>query len=57
MRHWRRSFFARLDAVRALGYTEEFIRLWEYYLCYCEAAFEQDNTDVVQYTLLRPEHP
>ena len=42
--------------VLALGFDDPFIRTWEFYLAYCEAAFEQGNTDVVQYTLLRPEH-
>ena len=36
---WRRNFHARLDEVRALGYPDTFIRMWEYYLCYCEAGF------------------
>ena len=36
---WRRNFHARLDEVRAQGYPDTFIRMWEYYLCYCEAGF------------------
>ena len=32
---------ANLEAVRALGYSEAFIRLWEFYLCYCEAGFAE----------------
>lgn len=39
LRHWRQNFHARLDEVRALGYPEPFIRMWDYYLCYCEGAF------------------
>jgi cyclopropane-fatty-acyl-phospholipid synthase len=50
---WRARFTARLDAVRALGFDERFIRLWTFYLAYCEAAFAEGNTDVIQYTLLR----
>lgn len=38
---WRRNFHARLDAVRALGYPDTFIRMWEFYLCYCEAGFAE----------------
>jgi cyclopropane-fatty-acyl-phospholipid synthase len=38
---WRRNFHARLDEVRALGYPDTFIRMWEYYLCYCEAGFAE----------------
>jgi cyclopropane-fatty-acyl-phospholipid synthase len=38
---WRRNFHARLDEVRAQGYPDSFIRMWEYYLCYCEAGFAE----------------
>jgi cyclopropane-fatty-acyl-phospholipid synthase len=38
---WRRRFHANLDQVRALGYPDSFIRMWEYYLCYCEAGFAE----------------
>ena len=41
LRIWRENFFRNLDAVKKLGYSETFIRLWEYYLCYCEAGFEE----------------
>lgn len=50
---WRERFLARRDEVRALGFDERFIRLWEFYLVYCEAAFSQGSTDVMQYTLRR----
>ncbi len=36
---WRARFFDRLADVRDLGFDERFIRMWQYYLCYCEAAF------------------
>jgi cyclopropane-fatty-acyl-phospholipid synthase len=49
---WRQRFVARLAQVRALGFDERFIRTWEFYLAYCEAAFACGNTDVVQYTLV-----
>ena len=39
LRHWRDNFHAKLTEVRELGYPEPFIRMWEYYLCYCEGAF------------------
>ena len=51
---WRERFCAQQDAVRALGFDDRFMRLWEFYLCYCEAAFRERSTDVVQYTLRRP---
>ncbi|MEY2622189.1 MAG: hypothetical protein RIT26_2009 [Pseudomonadota bacterium] len=55
LRLWRHDFLAQRDQVLAQGFDERFIRTWEFYLAYCEAAFEQGSTDVVQYTLRRPE--
>jgi cyclopropane-fatty-acyl-phospholipid synthase len=49
---WRAEFHARLDDVRALGFDDRFVRIWDFYLAYCEAAFARENTDVVQYTLV-----
>ena len=46
--HWRRSFMDRLDDVRAQGFDEYFIRLWHFYLCYCEAAFAERRCQSVQ---------
>jgi cyclopropane-fatty-acyl-phospholipid synthase len=55
LRRWRETFLARLDEVRALGgYDERFIRLWDYYLAYCEAGFEERCTGVVQVLLTKP---
>jgi cyclopropane-fatty-acyl-phospholipid synthase len=51
LRRWRSKFMAHLDEVRALGFDDRFIRLWEFYLVYCEAAFDTKNTGVAQYTL------
>ena len=39
LRAWRERFLARADAVRALGFDERFVRMWEYYLALCEAGF------------------
>ena len=41
---WRERFHARLDEVRALGFDERFIRMWDLYLAYCEAAFLERHT-------------
>ena len=51
LRRWRDAFLSRRSAVLANGFDERFVRIWEFYLAYCEAAFDEDNTDVVQYTL------
>jgi cyclopropane-fatty-acyl-phospholipid synthase len=50
---WRDNFLARLAEVRALGYPDEFIRMWEFYLCYCEAGFAERALGDVQLLLRR----
>jgi cyclopropane-fatty-acyl-phospholipid synthase len=41
LRHWRENLLGNAQRVRALGYPEEFIRKWEFYLAYCEAGFAE----------------
>lgn len=41
LRHWRERFMARRAEIAALGYGEEFLRLWEWYLAYCEGGFRE----------------
>ncbi len=55
LRHWRRNFFERIDAVRRLGYAEPFIRMWEFYLCYCEGAFLERAISDVQLVFTKPD--
>jgi cyclopropane-fatty-acyl-phospholipid synthase len=50
---WRERFLAEEPNVRALGFDTRFMRTWEFYLAYCEAAFACGNTDVMQFTLRR----
>jgi cyclopropane-fatty-acyl-phospholipid synthase len=54
LRHWRRNFLGNLNEVRALGYPETFIRMWEFYLCYCEGGFEERTVGDVQMVLAKP---
>lgn len=51
---WYDQFNANLQTVRSLGFDERFIRKWNYYLCYCEAAFAMRNINVMQLTYARP---
>lgn len=51
---WRERFNARLDEVRALGFDQKFIRKWNYYFSYCEAAFQTRECSVVQAIYTRP---
>jgi cyclopropane-fatty-acyl-phospholipid synthase len=56
LREWRKAFTAALPQVRALGYDEQFIRKWFYYLCYCEAAFGTRHIAVAQIIYTRPDN-
>ena len=50
---WRQRFLSQEGPVRQLGFDSRFMRIWEFYLAYCEAAFTMGNTDVMQFTLQR----
>jgi len=56
LRDWRDNFFSRLEDIRSLGYSEEFIRLWEYYFCYCEGGFIERDIGTVQMLLTKPQN-
>lgn len=53
LRLWRENLFASLDRVRALGLPASFIRMWEFYLAYCEAGFAERALGDVQLRLIR----
>ncbi len=48
LRRWRANLARRLQEAKELGYSTNLLRLWQYYLCYCEAAFEERHVGVVQ---------
>lgn len=54
LRMWRENFFANIDKVRQLGYSEEFIKMWEFYLCYCEGGFAERALGDVHLLLAKP---
>ena len=54
LRRWRHDFMAQESQVLKLGFDNKFLRTWEFYLAYCEAAFDEANTDVIQFTLQKP---
>ena len=51
---WRERLLARAAEVRAQGYPDGFLRMWEYYLCYCEGGFEERQLGDVQMLLTKP---
>jgi cyclopropane-fatty-acyl-phospholipid synthase len=54
LRLWRENFLRNAEAVRALGYPESFLRMWEFYLCYCEGGFEERALGDVHMLLAKP---
>ena len=54
LRHWRERFFANLSAVRKLGLNDAFVRMWEFYLCYCEGGFMERALGDVHILLSKP---
>jgi len=54
LKNWRERFFDNIEQVRALGYSETFIRMWEFYLCYCEAGFQERYLGDVQILFAKP---
>jgi cyclopropane-fatty-acyl-phospholipid synthase len=54
LRIWRERFLQRLADVRRLGYPDEFIRMWEWYLAYCEGGFLERAISAVQVVFDKP---
>jgi cyclopropane-fatty-acyl-phospholipid synthase len=55
LREWRMRFLENRDEIERLGYEPNFLRGWEYYLCYCEAGFEEGYTGDVHLLLAKPQ--
>lgn len=54
LRRWRVDLHADVPRLESLGLDQQFIRLWDFYLCYCEAGFDEQMIDVVQMRFTRP---
>jgi cyclopropane-fatty-acyl-phospholipid synthase len=54
LRVWRERFHANLAPIRELGMKEPFLRLWDFYFCYCEGAFREKQIGVAQLLLQKP---
>lgn len=57
LRRWRATLHARRAEVAALGFDQPFLRFWDLYLCYCEAAFIEGHVSDVQLMMVRADHP
>ncbi|MCE9558247.1 MAG: cyclopropane-fatty-acyl-phospholipid synthase family protein [Armatimonadetes bacterium] len=54
LRRWRQQFVANIDAARNFGYSDEFLRLWHLYFCYCEAGFEERHVGNIHVVFDKP---
>ncbi len=52
--HWRERMYERIDEIRDMGYSDTFVRMWHYYLCYCEGAFIERAIGDVQMIIMKP---
>ena len=50
----REQFNKNISDIKKLGFDDTFIRKWNYYFCYCEAAFDMRNINVMQMVYARP---
>jgi cyclopropane-fatty-acyl-phospholipid synthase len=53
---WRESFTSKIEHIRSLGFSEQFIRMWMYYLCYCEGGFEERVIGATQIVMAKPDY-
>lgn len=56
LKDWCDNFMTQRDAVHQLGYDDNFIRLWHFYLCYCEGGFRERATSAVHLVLTKPQN-
>lgn len=56
LRIWRERFFSSISSVRDQGFNEEFIRMWHFYLCYCEAGFSERYISDAQILFAKPKN-
>ena len=55
--HWRQNFWDRIEDIRTLGFDERFVRMWHYYLSFCEAGFLERQIGVSQLVLTKARVP
>ena len=54
LRDWRQRFFENIDQVKTLGYSDQFIAMWEFYLCYCEGGFLERTLGTSHLVFVKP---
>ncbi|MBU1311099.1 MAG: cyclopropane-fatty-acyl-phospholipid synthase family protein [Gammaproteobacteria bacterium] len=56
LKDWCDNFMHARDKVHQLGYDDNFVRLWQFYLCYCEGGFRERATSAVHLVLSKPDN-
>lgn len=56
LNHWRKNINNNLDKVKNLGYSDEFLKMWDFYLCYCEGGFKERVISDVHMLLVKPDN-
>lgn len=56
LRLWRENFFAQIENIKELGYSDTFIRMWDFYLSYCEGGFAERALGDAHLLLAKPEN-
>ncbi len=54
LQKWRERFFENIESIKAQGFSDAFIRMWEFYLCYCEGGFRERVISDVQMHMVKP---
>lgn len=54
LRDWRKNFFNNIDQIKSLGYSDQFIAMWEFYLCYCEGGFLERTLGTSHLVFVKP---
>ncbi len=56
LKRWRQRFLEKRSQIQRLGFSDRFVRMWEFYFCYCEGGFLERRIGDVQLLLAKPEH-
>lgn len=56
LRDWRKNFFNNIEQIKGLGYSNQFIAMWEFYLCYCEGGFLERTLGTSHMVFIKPEN-
>lgn len=56
LRDWRKNFFNNIEQIKGLGYSKQFIAMWQFYLCYCEGGFLERTLGTSHLVFVKPEN-